>query len=219
MTHHGGRSRVSRPLRPGVEALGGRALLSGLTIFVHDQTLWVEGTERAERVDVTVNVNSVDISWFDETGASSQTAFVRSGFNRVNVLTNGGNDVIAVAETTNVLLPIGLFGGAGNDGLVGGRGPELLVGGEGDDCLWGNGGRDALCGSSGADCLDGGVGTNHLFGGPGRDHIQLVGSGLDAIAFGDEAGDSFNVGPGVQRQQNPRKIRDFTQREDSLIPA
>ncbi|MGB7589139.1 MAG: hypothetical protein WBM00_10570 [Solirubrobacterales bacterium] len=80
-----------------------------------------------------------------------------------------GADKVSVAK--NILLPVTLRGGAGDDVLAGGAGADKLVGGPGDDQLSGGAGIDAIFGGPGKDTLLGGPGDDQLIGGPGRDVI------------------------------------------------
>src|SRR5262249_4568112 len=63
-----------------------------------------------------------------------------------------GNDVISADG--NIVVPVLLNGGCGNDRLNGGGGASILVGGDGDDQLKGEDGRDILIGGAGSDYLD-----------------------------------------------------------------
>jgi uncharacterized delta-60 repeat protein len=87
----------------------------------------------------------------------------RSRFTRVEVLGQGGDDVIAAAEhagATYVDLPLLLNGGAGNDRLSGGSGNDRLLGMDGNDQLFGNAGDDTVDGGLGTDLQDGGAGAD-----------------------------------------------------------
>jgi Ca2+-binding RTX toxin-like protein len=81
-----------------------------------------------------------------------------------------GNDSIVVKR--EVLVPVTLRGGGGDDLLVGGGGPDKLIGGAGDDRLVGRGGNDLIVGGPGNDVLFGGPGNDVVQGGPGKDTIS-----------------------------------------------
>jgi hypothetical protein len=81
----------------------------------------------------------------------------------------GGNDRVSVGK--NVLVPVTIQGGGGDDILIGGAGPDRLLGGPGNDLLVGNAGADALYGGAGNDTLMGGPGNDLLSGGPGNDSL------------------------------------------------
>lgn len=91
----------------------------------------------------------------------------------------GGDDSVSVAK--DVIVPVTLRGGAGDDVLVGGGGPDKLVGGNGndrlvgwrgDDLLYGGPGEDLLIGGPGADLLYGGFGQDTLAAGPGKNVVK-----------------------------------------------
>lgn len=93
----------------------------------------------------------------------------------------GGDDKVSVAK--DVMAPVTMRGGAGDDLLVGGGGPDKLVGGSGDDRLvgwresdqlYGGPGSDTLIGGQGADTLRGGPGTDTLAGGPGSNKVRRL---------------------------------------------
>jgi Ca2+-binding RTX toxin-like protein len=65
-----------------------------------------------------------------------------------------------------------LIGGAGNDKLIGGAGNDILVGRAGDDWLYGGPGDDRLVGGSGDDLLRGGNGQNTMLGGTGHNEVS-----------------------------------------------
>jgi Ca2+-binding RTX toxin-like protein len=93
---------------------------------------------------------------------------------------NGGSGDDTVSVTREVLVPVTLHGGSGDDVLVGGGGPDKIVGGQGDDRLLGRGGDDLIYGGPGDDTIVGGPGDDALRGGPGRDLIY-GGSGENDI--------------------------------------
>jgi hypothetical protein len=94
---------------------------------------------------------------------------------------NAGNGADSITVTREVMVPVTLRGGAGNDALVGGAGPDKLIGGPGDDRLVGRAGDDLIYGGPGADAIFGGPGNDVLRGGPGKDLI-LAGPGKNEVA-------------------------------------
>jgi Ca2+-binding RTX toxin-like protein len=74
-----------------------------------------------------------------------------------------GKDRAVIAR--NVVTPIVLDGGPGNDRLTALGGPAVLLGGPGRDLLYGSRGRDVLIGGEGADWLLGSGGDDLLIGG------------------------------------------------------
>jgi hypothetical protein len=83
---------------------------------------------------------------------------------------DGGDDNVSVAK--DVMIPVTLRGGGGNDVLRGGGGPDKLQGGAGDDRLLGWGGNDLLSGGPGDDILLGGSGDDVVLGGSGEDTVR-----------------------------------------------
>ncbi len=98
-----------------------------------------------------------------------------SGF---EVNADGGDDEVSVAK--DILVPVTLRGGGGNDVLIGAAGADKLIGGDGDDRLIGRRGADVLLGGDGSDVLLGGFGNDMLRGGPGNNLLR-GGSGTDDI--------------------------------------
>jgi hypothetical protein len=98
-----------------------------------------------------------------------------SGF---EVNADGGDDEVSVAK--DILIPVTMRGGGGDDLLIGGAGPDKLIGGDGSDRLIGRRGADALFGGTGPDVLLGGFGNDVLRGGPGNDLIR-GGAGDDDV--------------------------------------
>jgi Ca2+-binding RTX toxin-like protein len=74
-----------------------------------------------------------------------------------------GNDVFAIAD--NIVVPVTIRGGVGNDIITGGGGLALLLGGDGDDLLYGGKGRSVLFGGRGKDKLFGADADDVLVGG------------------------------------------------------
>lgn len=93
---------------------------------------------------------------------------------------NAGNGADSITVSREVVVPVTLRGGAGNDTLVGGAGPDKLIGGPGDDRLVGRLGDDLIYGGPGTDAIFGGPGNDTLRGGPGKDQI-LAGPGKNEV--------------------------------------
>lgn len=89
-----------------------------------------------------------------------------------------GDDRVRVSP--NVLIPVVLFGGPGDDFLAGGGGADRLNGGSGRDVLVGHAGRDTLFGGPQNDAIFGGPGNDLLFGGQGND-LLFGGMGRDRV--------------------------------------
>src|SRR5213075_876325 len=74
----------------------------------------------------------------------------------VEVDANAGND--RVVTSGNLVIPVTISGGAGNDTMTGGNGNDSIDGGAGDDYMFGRGGDDRLHGGAGSDMMLGGKG-------------------------------------------------------------
>ncbi|HEY6730005.1 MAG TPA: hypothetical protein VI039_03160 [Solirubrobacterales bacterium] len=90
----------------------------------------------------------------------------------------GGSDFVTFAS--EILVPVTIRGGPGNDRLTGGGandkiigGPDhdLLIGRRGDDWILGGSGPDKLIGGPGNDLLRGGSDKDVLVGGPGKNEL------------------------------------------------
>ena len=164
-------------------------------------TMTVTGTQSADTVNVKKAKRSNDLEVIFN--GESQGVFQAD---RVIIYGTGGNDVIRVGD--NVMQPVEVFGGAGddvimagkfdatlhgeagNDKLFGGAGKNVLDGGDGNDLLqvpehnmngatlMGGAGNDILHGGKGKDVLDGGDGDDHLNGRGGAD-LLMGGAGKD----------------------------------------
>lgn len=100
-----------------------------VTASVVAAVLRVDGTPGQDRIDLLADGNQVVVRASGlEIGRFSQL-----GLTRVDVFTFDGDDVIKVAR--DLLLPVTVDGGVGNDKIAGGAGPQTLTGGLGQDQL------------------------------------------------------------------------------------
>ncbi len=110
------------------------------------------------------------------------------------------------------MLPIALYGEAGDDVLIADKYADLLDGGDGNDylehglrtvagpgndVLVGGNRREELLGGPGSDTLTGGGAADRLFGGGGNDQLD-GGVGADHLDGGGEAGPPGDVCDGGQ---------------------
>ncbi len=93
----------------------------------------------------------------------------RNAVRRVDIKTLGGNDRVTVADS--VLIPVRVWGGAGNDVIKTGGGNDLLYGEAGNDTLDAGAGSDKLYGGDGNDVLRGRAGKDYLYGQAGNDWL------------------------------------------------
>jgi Ca2+-binding RTX toxin-like protein len=122
------------------EPLENRRLLS---VSLSEGILTVEGTAETDRIAVR---REGEYLYVNLNGAV--TRYANSAVRSIRAFGLGGNDAIAVIETTK---PATLDGGAGNDSLRGAAGNDLLNGGDGNDALSGGPGADVFNGGGGID--------------------------------------------------------------------
>jgi Ca2+-binding RTX toxin-like protein len=138
---------------------------------------------------------------------------------RIQVLGQGGDDVITLSEVNGALPAANLFGGAGNDVLTGGSGNDQLFGQAGNDTLLGKGGFDLLFGGSENDTLTGGDADDQAFGQSGNDRmIWNPGDDTDLNEGGDGT-DTVEVNGGNGAEQFTTTANGTRVRFDRLDPA
>lgn len=174
-----------------VEQLESRSLLSAVTLV--GGTLEIEGTGRADRIDVKLGTNTGELV---VTRNQQVTSFPLSAVSRIEIDAFNGNDLITVDEA--ITLPTDIDAGRGNDTVFGGSGPDDIDGGSGNDRLLGRGGDDNVDGEAGNDFVSGGEGNDTVSGGSGRD-----------VVFGDAGADLFDD------DDRRSELRDFLAGTDS----
>jgi Ca2+-binding RTX toxin-like protein len=90
---------------------------------------------------------------------------------QIQVLGRGGNDQLALDESSGAMPSANMAGGQGNDTLIGGSGADQLLGEAGDDTLIGKGGNDQLLGGADIDTLTGGDADDQVYGEGGNDRM------------------------------------------------
>jgi uncharacterized protein GlcG (DUF336 family) len=109
--------------------------------------LRVDGTAGADRIDLRQDQQQIVVlSAGREIGR-----FAAAGINRIDVFTYEGNDVVKTAR--DLLVPVNIDGGLGNDKLVGGPAEHTLTGGQGKDLLQAGSGTSTLNPGTGNDKL------------------------------------------------------------------
>ena len=212
---------VSDHFHPLFEAMEPRMLLS--VNLLDNGTLEVFGTTGDDSVIIQDAGAPGDVRLFGVQGVSDSTIF--EGVTRLRVKLKAGDDSARIdgipREPEGEVMPIFIFGGAGDDDLeivtsdgrmignrgndtlfggpgenklVGGPGTDFLAGGGGDDKLIGNFGRDRLFGEAGDDLLRGGRANDLLRGGSGND--ELFGGKNDDDLFGGSGFDLVNGSSG-----------------------
>lgn len=90
----------------------------------------------------------------------------------LHIKTHGGNDSVVVDP--DVITPIRINLGAGNDYARAGGGHTQIKGGAGDDFIFLGHGNGVASGEDGNDVLVAGTGSGALYGGNGNDRIQAL---------------------------------------------
>ncbi|MES2193997.1 MAG: calcium-binding protein [Pseudomonadota bacterium] len=139
--------------------------------------------------------------------------------NLIQAFGQGGNDTIALDETSGALPKASLFGGSGNDVLTGGSGADQLFGQDDNDTLLGKGGSDLLFGGGGNDTLTGGDGDDQVFGEAGNDRM-IWNPGDDSDLFeGGADDDTAEVNGGNGDEQFTITANGSRVRFDRINPA
>jgi hypothetical protein len=149
-------------------------------VLLIGDTLYVVGNATASDLVLITQCNNT-IQVFATFNSDNPASFNASAITSINVRLRGGNDVLVT--TPNVMKPMTIDGGTGNDLLTGGGGANLIMGGDGCDVLYGSCGNDTLLGGAGNDDLIGGSGDDILVGGAGADMIY-GGEGRDLLIGG-----------------------------------
>ena len=160
----------------------------------------------------TILVNGGAVSVTGGTPTVANTALVQ-------VVGQGGNDVITLNQSNGALPAAHLFGGADNDTLTGGAGGDQLFGQSGNDTLLGAGGFDLLFGGSENDTITGGDADDQAFGQSGTDRmIWNPGDDTD-LNEGGEGSDTVEVNGGGGAEQFTTTANGTRVRFDRLDPA
>lgn len=166
---------VRRRVRPGMESLERRAVLSTMNLYT-TQGPTVTGTEGRDMVEIRN----------DPTGRQAIVTELRNNqwveLGRVNagveirVSLLGGNDVVKNYTGTNRMF------------AEGGAGDDIIVGGNAADTLWGDSATDHL-NVRGNDSITGLGGDDRIYGGPGNDYLNGDGAGnpADRSTYGNDS--------------------------------
>ncbi len=134
----------------------------------------------------------------------------QGSFQKMEINTRGGDDQVFIAD--DVMLPVSVrlgdgndrfkagggrtsvYGGAGNDILTLGRGVGYAEGNDGNDSIVAGAGYSVMYGGNGHDKLLGGNGSSYMDGGSGKD--LLVGGSGHNVMHGGKDGDVLIGGRG-----------------------
>jgi Ca2+-binding RTX toxin-like protein len=148
------------------------------TAWITQGTLYVDGTNANDQIEVRFANNRIEISGIQIKNAQGQmvSSVSRSEVPyQVIAVGQGGDDYIAAVEAGDKALPCIFYGSQGNDTLIGGSEDDALVGMDGIDTLVGNAGNDKLIAALFADERDPwqpNDAVELLFGGDGDDLLR-----------------------------------------------
>ena len=120
--------------------------------------LMLGGTEMTDDIrlnDVRRQPESVEVR---QRSMGTWVRTVYDNISRIDVYAGEGDDDIS--GDRQLVIPLRLFGGPGDDKLRGGAGNDYLHGGAGDDRVLGQRGEDVMIGGLGSDRVDGGRGDD-----------------------------------------------------------
>lgn len=141
--------------------------------------VWLDADGRSYVIDSVVPLEVGGTLCTHPPGNANELVCQAPAIAGFEVNAGAGDDRVVAAK--NVLVPVTMRGGAGDDVLVGGAGPDKLLGGPGDDFLvgwrgadliYGGPGNDRVLGGPAGDVLRGGPGDDVLHGGPGEDDVR-----------------------------------------------
>ena len=228
-----GKQRLRRrTMRPSIESLESRTLLSVTSIFdplTGDLDISSDASDAiVVSMDAATNEVLVNDQAVDDTEGGTVTA---DELTSVTVEAGPGDDVVDLSDLdpgtfpdligTDVSISGGegadLITGSGLDDLIDGdAGNDTINGGDGDDKLNGSGGDDEMLGGANNDTLNGGGGSDFLSGEDGDDVVRGQGSSLDMLS-GGTGNDVIDGGAGHDLLQEQSRDVDYTLDDTTLI--
>jgi len=166
-----------------------RLVLSSVTVAIVDEELLVQGSPMDDDVRLRMAGNNLQLLHRskDSEGNWSPYKTYNAGspdqLTRIRFSGGAGDDRFQGDETVvkNLMVPMELNGGAGQDDLHGAAGPDILRGGGDRDSLFGQGGNDRLYGGTGTDALWGGHGGDFLDAGSANETVYGGGANADLM--------------------------------------
>src|SRR5688500_1002574 len=143
---HGSTQRMIEPLERRL------ALHAAHAVLTPDGVLELEGSGMKDVIGLARASSRLLVSFRYYATQSFDYQRVKS----ISVLALGGNDIVKASN--DILQPIRMDGGDGDDYMQGGGGRDKLVGGAGRDTLTGQDGNDVMRGDGDKDLLKGGAG-------------------------------------------------------------
>lgn len=185
---------LSRRFGPGLtpEAVGIPEIEFSIDGGLAEDALRILGSNNKDRIvfgEEGVNLNrdgDDDIETLDD-------------YSEFELIGNGEKDLLSAAGGAGTggpfLLPVTIYGLAGDDDLQGSASDDTLLGSGGRDSMRGGGGGDIIFGNAGGDDLKGGSGADELDGLAGND--KLRGNGGPDDLDGGGGTDDCEGGPGA----------------------
>ena len=149
----------------------------------------VNGTNKAEKITVTANGNTVSVNGMPEV----VTIAGAEAIDNLTIQAQGGNDAIDASTLAAGIIGLTIDGGAGNDVITGSQGDDTLIGGDGNDTVTGGRGNDFADLGAGDDTFiwNPGDGSDTVLGNTGNDTLVFNGSNapenIDISANGADA--------------------------------
>lgn len=153
-----------------IERLENRRLFAVTTGFAGG-VLTVTGDAEANNVSI-VRGGTENSQLLVRVGDATIRTIAYAEVNSITVNLLGGNDTLRTGE--NVVKPMNVSGGEGNDNLTTGGAADTVHGNQGNDTINGSAGNDNLFGDDGTDTMNGGSGGDSFTGGGGFDTVTYA---------------------------------------------
>lgn len=150
-------------------------------IGLNDGVLQIVGDDIRGDVTVTLIGDQIRVRAELDSGGTATYYFDVVDVDEIFAVMGDRNDDVRVDH--DILVPVTLDGGAGNDFLKGGGGDDTIRGGVGNDKLRGDGGNDTIIDLEGNNDIRSGTGNDTITTGDGNDDIRS-GDGDDVINAG-----------------------------------
>ena len=159
---------------------------SGPGVTLVNGVLKIVGTDSEDRIKIIrADSKYVVVSNFLPL---NKMEFLVSQIQAIEIDVLGGNDEVDICE--NVLVPVTIRGGSGNDEIEAGGGNDVIYGGDGNDEIETGDGNNFVDAGAGNDEIEGGAGRDSIYAGEGNDEVS--GEGGDDLLFGGAGNDKLD---------------------------